>query len=79
MLQCLITANPHTVMYWQKDGKQLSNSDKYKVEVFDVGEFTKALGARVINLQSTDFGDYTCVAGNEYGTEEATVHLRGKH
>ena len=37
ILECIITAFPTTVNYWEKDGRKLTGSDKYHVQVFDDG------------------------------------------
>jgi len=37
ILECVITAFPQTVNYWEKDGRQLSSSSKYHVDVYDDG------------------------------------------
>jgi len=37
ILECVITAFPATVNYWEKDGHKLSTSAKYHVDVYDDG------------------------------------------
>jgi len=37
ILECVITAFPQTVNYWEKDGRKLSSSAKYHVDVYDDG------------------------------------------
>jgi len=37
ILECVITAFPSTVNYWQKDGQKLTSSGKYHVDVYDDG------------------------------------------
>ena len=40
ILECVITAFPQTVNYWEKDGQRLTSSppDKYHVDVYDDGD-----------------------------------------
>ena len=37
ILECIIAAFPQTVNYWEKDGRKLSSSAKYHVDVYDDG------------------------------------------
>ena len=37
ILECVIMAFPQTVNYWEKDGRKLSTSAKYHVDVYDDG------------------------------------------
>ena len=37
ILECIITAFPATVNYWEKDGRRLTSSAKYHVDVYDDG------------------------------------------
>lgn len=37
ILECIITAFPQTVNYWEKDGRKLTSSAKYHVDVYDDG------------------------------------------
>jgi len=37
ILECVITAFPQTVNYWEKDGRKLSSSAKHHVDVYDDG------------------------------------------
>jgi len=38
ILECFIMAFPPTVNYWQKDGRRLSSSAKFHVDVYDDGD-----------------------------------------
>ena len=77
LLECMVTANPHTTLYWAKDGRRLEDSNKYEIHQWDVGQYTKNLGAFVLDLVEADYGQYACVASNEHGRDEDTVNLYG--
>ena len=38
ILECVITAFPQTVNYWEKDAQRLTGSAKYHVDVYDDGD-----------------------------------------
>ena len=77
LLECIVTANPHTTLYWAKGGRRLENSIKYKIHIWEVGQYTKNLGIFIYDLVQADYGEYACVASNQHGRDEATVHLYG--
>ena len=78
LLECMITANPVTTHYWEKDGRRLEDSTKYRIHTWDVGEYTRTLGAFIYDLATEDFGAYTCVAENDFGHAEETMNVYGE-
>jgi len=79
ILECVITAFPQAVNYWQKDGRRLtgSASSKHRVEVYDETQHRLTLSLRVYVTDDDDFGEYTCVASNSLGTVEKVMILYG--
>ena len=47
-------------------------------QTWDVGEFTRTLGAFIFKLEPSDFGMYTCVATNDFGRDEGNLTVYGK-
>ena len=35
ILECVITAYPQAVSFWQKDGRTVTGSNKHKIDVYD--------------------------------------------
>lgn len=77
ILDCRITASPQGVTVWMRDGKELFNSEKYSIEVFNEGGHTITLSLRITQIVDSDFGDYTCLASNHLGRDKETMLLYG--
>ncbi|KAK2164811.1 hypothetical protein LSH36_58g03031 [Paralvinella palmiformis] len=80
ILECIITAFPHAMNYWEKDGRELTSSSgttsgKYRVQPYDEGEHTITLSLRIHNIEATDYGEYRCVASNSLGTDTESMWL----
>ncbi|XP_055959439.1 lachesin isoform X3 [Patella vulgata] len=75
ILECVVTAFPHAVSVWQFRGRELSNSWKYRIEVFEEGMYTKTLSLRIVQLDERDYGIYMCVASNSLGKITDTMEL----
>ncbi|XP_035824079.1 limbic system-associated membrane protein isoform X4 [Aplysia californica] len=76
ILECTVTAFPHAVTLWQKDGVQITTSTlKYRVEVYDEDANQLTLSLRVFNIEESDFGAYTCVSSNTLGEDQETMYL----
>ncbi|XP_064608403.1 limbic system-associated membrane protein-like isoform X2 [Liolophura sinensis] len=75
ILECIITAYPHTLNYWKRFGEEIENNDKYQVDVYEEGEDTLTLSLRIRSLQEEDYGKYTCVSINPVGSDEETMYL----
>ncbi len=78
LLECFVTANPADVMEWHKDGGVVGESPRHRLEVWERDIYTKTLALFVLDLEEEDYGRYTCMARNEYGTTNATMRLLGK-
>lgn len=79
ILECIITAFPHAVNYWEKDGRRISSSaTKHKTEAYDEGEHKIVLSLRIHEIDYTDYGEYKCVASNPLGQDQQVMYLYGK-
>jgi len=78
ILECAITAFPHNVNYWEKDGRRITSSMKHRIEAYDEGDHTVTLSLRIHFIDDGDFGEYRCVASNSLGQDEGTTVLYGK-
>ena len=79
ILECAITAFPHAVNYWEKDGKRVMSSTKHRIEAYDEGEKTLTLSLRISKIDAHDFGEYRCVAANSLGRDEGNMWLVGRY
>ena len=77
ILECVVTAYPQAVNYWQKDGRRLSSSAKYRVDAYDDDDNTVVLSLRIHDIEQADYGEYTCVAANALGRDQQTMYLYG--
>ncbi|KAL3867418.1 hypothetical protein ACJMK2_044620 [Sinanodonta woodiana] len=79
ILDCEITAYPHGVMYWMKDGIVLNfvNEEKYRIELYSGTDDSerKTLSLRVNNITRGDYGEYTCFAKNYLGQDQESMIL----
>ncbi|KAK3610192.1 hypothetical protein CHS0354_038830 [Potamilus streckersoni] len=79
ILDCEITAYPHGVMYWMKDGIVLNfvNEEKYRIELYSGNDDSerKTLSLRVNNITKGDYGEYTCFAKNYLGQDQESMIL----
>ena len=78
ILECIITAFPHAVNYWEKEGKRIMSSTKHRIEAYDEGDHTITLSLRVHDIDHDDYGEYKCVAANALGRDEEAMWLYGK-
>ena len=81
LLECFVTAFPHGVNQWQKNGVPVTgqNNWKYRTEIYKEDHFTVALYLRILNLDVADFGVYTCQASNNLGSDNDEMYLYGKY
>ena len=77
ILECIITAYPQAVNYWQKDGRRVTSSAKYRVDAYDEEDNTVVLSLRIHDIELSDYGEYTCVAANALGRDQETMYLYG--
>ena len=81
ILECVITAFPQAVNYWEKNGRRLSGtaSSKHRVEVYDETQHRLTLSLRVHVADDDDFGEYMCVASNSLGKVQKVMTLYGEY
>jgi hypothetical protein len=77
-MTCIVTANPITSVYFQRDGQRLENSSKFHINEWQVGEYQKMLGATLVDLVAADYGVYECVAENQFGRSTDRITIHGK-
>ena len=77
ILECAITAFPHAVNYWEKDGRRITSSMKHRIEAYDEGDHTLTLSLRISAINDGDFGEYRCIASNSLGHDEGSMVLYG--
>ena len=77
ILECIITAYPQAVNYWEKDGRRITSTSKYRIEAYDEGDNTLVLSLRMNDLDAADFGEYRCVASNALGKDDEAMQLYG--
>jgi len=76
ILECIITAYPHSILYWQKDGSGiLTNSGKYHIDTWEEDDYTMVISLRIKHLSENDYGEYKCVASNSMGRDRQTMTL----
>ncbi|KAF8767504.1 Nephrin like protein [Argiope bruennichi] len=78
-LKCVVDATPNVTVTWTFNGTVLRvRSDKYGVTLTQKGDvqFTSIL--TVSDIDSADYGIYTCVAKNSLGYDSADIILNDK-
>jgi neuronal growth regulator 1 len=78
IIDCKITANPQGYIVWQRQGREITNSHKYGITVYEEDRYTTTLSLRIARLNEDDFGKYKCHAQNKYGTDTEDMMLYGK-
>ena len=78
ILECVIAANPIDKRVWLRDGVQIANSHKYRLETYDEGDNTVTLSLKIKLLEDEDFGRYTCFASNDLGSDKESMVLYGE-
>ncbi|CAF95561.1 unnamed protein product, partial [Tetraodon nigroviridis] len=69
-LQCQATAIPVPEFEWYRDEKRLSNSQSINIQI--LGTTTILM---IANVTDEDYGNYTCVASNRLGVQNASLFL----
>ncbi|GFR96197.1 opioid-binding protein/cell adhesion molecule homolog [Elysia marginata] len=76
ILECTVTAFPHAMSFWQKDGERIATSrPKYRLDVYLEGDNRLTLSLRLFDIEDSDYGPYTCVASNKIGEDSETMIL----
>lgn len=75
-LECELSGTPPFEVVWYKDKRQLRSSKKYKIASKN---FHASI--HILNVESTDIGEYHCKAQNEVGSDTCicAIKLKGKH
>ncbi|KAH8354563.1 hypothetical protein KR084_004825, partial [Drosophila pseudotakahashii] len=76
-LECFIEANPTSLNYWTRENDQMiTESSKYKTETIPGHPTYKAsMRLTITNVQSSDYGNYKCVAKNPRGDMDGNIKL----
>ncbi|XP_041564689.1 neurotrimin isoform X2 [Drosophila elegans] len=76
-LECFIEANPTSLNYWTRENDQMIiESPKYTTETNPGHPSYKAtMRLTITNVQSTDYGNYKCVAKNPRGDMDGNIKL----
>ncbi|KAG7223095.1 hypothetical protein INR49_015854 [Caranx melampygus] len=69
-LQCDATAVPTPEFEWYRDEKRLSNTQGINIQI--LGSTTILM---IANVTEEDYGNYTCVASNRLGVQNASLFL----
>uniref|UniRef100_A0A8C5FZL3 Ig-like domain-containing protein n=1 Tax=Gouania willdenowi TaxID=441366 RepID=A0A8C5FZL3_GOUWI len=69
-LQCDATAVPNPEFEWYRDEKRLSNNQAINIQI--LGSTTILM---IANVTEEDYGNYTCVASNRLGVQNASLFL----
>ena len=68
LFSCNVFGNPAPTISWTKNGYSINKSDNYRISF---SEDKKQL--TITNLNSTDSGEYQCVAKNSLGIDTSNV------
>lgn len=71
-LVCMVHAEPPPHVVWYKDDIQLGTTEFYSQQVQK-----NRYNLIIRNVTFSDFGNYTCQAGNKFGKDRATLKLTG--
>ncbi|XP_041477176.1 myosin light chain kinase, smooth muscle-like isoform X3 [Lytechinus variegatus] len=71
MLKCKVVGEPEPEIYWYKDGVELKDGRKYKLDFPD--DEVAVLIVKEAGLE--DAGEYTCKAVNSAGTKESRAEI----
>ncbi|XP_030243262.1 lachesin [Drosophila navojoa] len=76
-LECFIEANPTSLNYWTRENEQMiTESPKYKTETIPGHPSYKAtMRLTITNVESSDYGNYKCVAKNPRGDMDGNIKL----
>ncbi|XP_017079526.1 neurotrimin isoform X1 [Drosophila eugracilis] len=76
-LECFIEANPTSLNYWTRENDQMiTESSKYRTETIPGHPSYKAsMRLTITNVQSSDYGNYKCVAKNPRGDMDGNIKL----
>ena len=76
VLKCTALGSPPPIVYWQKDGVNLTNNGdaRYSITERTLGFFSSST-LTISDTVLTDFGTYTCVATNQVGEDQQNTSV----
>lgn len=80
ILDCHIIASPQAYSTWKRNGRAIPLLDewRYRTVVYEEKDQHKVtLSLAIVNLVKSDYGEYTCEAGNARGKDRETMVLYG--
>ncbi|KAK3757331.1 hypothetical protein RRG08_008992 [Elysia crispata] len=76
VLDCNVTASdPLRKAVWMKDGKEMGDEDKIRIDLYKESKYTRILSLRLMMIRKEHFGVYTCVGANSLGEAMANMTL----
>lgn len=77
LLTCLVRANPAKELFWERNGTIVVNSDRYQIHNWETGDYQTTFGLFITGLIDSDFGEYRCIAANDYGRAKGKITVNG--
>ncbi|XP_041369143.1 neurotrimin-like [Gigantopelta aegis] len=74
-LVCRAVGRPRPTLYWERHGRRVFDSYKYRVTPTTTGQHRIHSKLRILHVLSHDFGGYQCVAHNPHGLRTMNVTL----
>ncbi|XP_058805965.1 lachesin-like isoform X2 [Phymastichus coffea] len=76
-LEYYIEASPKPLMTWYTErGIKVAMRDRYAIVESMINDYTYQISLLIRKVRHTDFGRYTCIAENSFGTTNANIQLR---
>ncbi|XP_060071220.1 limbic system-associated membrane protein-like isoform X2 [Ylistrum balloti] len=75
MLECIITAFPQALSVWKRHGKEIKDSNKHRLEVYNEGDHRITLSLRIMDIATSDYGNYSCYASNKLGYDMENMYM----
>ena len=75
-LECHTEANPTAETFWMRGERLLVTGNKYNGVISQNG-YTTSTKLTIINVNKSDFGQYTCSSKNPLGETTGTIILEG--
>ena len=73
-ISCIVNSNPPSKVSWLKDGEKIVPNNSSVIS-----EHRNKYVLRLSQLDHNTFGEYTCVAQNMLGKDEAMTKITGMH